>query len=149
MTTKELSDKVNKKVDLPDVGEIVDYVPPIKDNVDVNNCIEYEGKLIEIKPTEIKYFANNSVAFYRILESTPLPQIFNLTEEKNGIDGCSALLVFLSAVLNDAKLAKRIYMSLDSAQIYKALEIFKRINRITELEDNIKKLEATKAKESN
>lgn len=149
MTTKELSDKVNKKVDVPDVGEILDYVPPVKDNVDVNNCIEVEGKLIEIKPTQLKYFANNSVGFYRILEVTPLPQIYMLTEKENNLDGNSAVLVFLSAVLDDAKLAKRIYMKLDSAQLYKALEIFKRLNRITEMEESAKKLEATRAKASN
>ena len=138
--------KQAKKV--PEVKEEVEKekpVPEIEGPKD-DNCVSVDGKLIEIKPTLLKYFRNNAVSFYRVIDSAPLPMIYQMTEETNGIDGDTAVLTFISAVLDDAKLAKKIYTQIDSEQLYRIVSIFKKLNGISDREEKSKNVQAAKGK---
>lgn len=143
---KEILARLKQSAPLPNVEPVVNKELDIPDIVDDSNCINVKGKLVAIKPTLLKYFRNNSVSFYRILDNVPLPEIYMMTEERNGIDGDAAVLTFLSAVLDDPKLAKQIYPLLDASHIMKILEIFKRLNGIADKEEKSKNVGATKAK---
>lgn len=146
-TDKEIFERLKKNRPLPKVDEAVTAEVDVPDPiVDENNCITVEGKLIEIKPTLLKYFRNNSVSFYRVLDTIPLPEIYRMTEEKSGIDGDAAVLTFVSAVLDDPKLAKRIYPLMDAGQLMRLVEIFKRLNGISDKEEKQKNALAAKAK---
>jgi hypothetical protein len=145
---KEIFDRLKKSIPVPDIEEQVSKEAELPKDIDVirENCITVEGKLIEIKPTLLKYFRNNSVGMFRLLETIPLSEIFRMTEEKSGIDGDAGVLTFISAVLDDAKLAKRIYDKMDAGELMKLIKIFKRLNGIEEREEKQKNVLATKPK---
>lgn len=145
---KEILAKLNANRALPDVTEALADAPEPKEKINTENCIEIEGKYVEIKPTLLKYFANNAVSFYHILDTVPLPQIYMMSEEKNQIDGEVAILTFVSAVLDDPVLAKRIYRKMDAGQLLQMLKIFKRLNGIEEREEATKKAAAVKAQKA-
>lgn len=145
-TDQAILERLKKNPPTPNVEKAVAVEKPLPDLIDENNCITIDGKLIEIKPTLLKYFRNNSVSFYRVLDNIPLPEIFMMTEERNGVNGDEAVLTFVSAVLDDAKLAKRIYNNLDGEQLMRMVEIFKRLNGISDKEEKQKNALATKVK---
>ncbi len=143
---KEIMKRLKAERELPDVTPILNQETELTDKVNEENCIEVNGKHIEIKPTLLKYFANNSVSFYQILDTVPLPQIYAMTEEQNNLDGETAILTFVSAVLDDPKLAKRIYREMDAGQLLRLVSIFKRLNGIESREEAAKKAAAARAK---
>lgn len=143
---KEALDIINKRKNMPVTKEEVTKELPDVEGPDRTNCIEVEGKLIEIEPTMLKYFRNNSVSFYHIIDTVPLPTIFQMTEENSGIDGDAMVLTFIAAVLDDKRLAKAIYEKLDAGQLLKLVEIFKRVNGIDTRENNSKNGSATRGK---
>lgn len=143
---KEIMARLKAQKELPDVEPIVNAETELKEPTNDENCIMVNGKPIEIKPTKLRYFANNSVSFYRILDTVPLPQIYMMTDEENGLDGETAILTFVAAVLDDLKLAKRIYREMDASQLLRLVEIFKRLNGIESREEAAKKATAAKAK---
>lgn len=143
---KEIMKRLKAEKELPDVEPIVNRETDPQEYTDTSNCIVVNGKSIEIKPTRLKYFANNSVSFYRILDTVPLPQIYMMSDDENGLDGETAILTFIAAVLDDLKLAKQIYKQMDAAQLLQLVEIFKRLNGIESREEAAKKAAAAKAK---
>lgn len=127
--------KLNEEKPVPDV-----------EAPDKKHSIEIDGKVIEIKPTLLKYFRNNMVSFYNIIDTVPLPTIYQMTEENSGIDGDKSILTFISAVLDDPKLAKKIYEKMDAGQLFEIVSKFKEINGIQSREEARKNALATRGK---
>ena len=104
------------------------------------NTVKIGGKLIEIKPTKLKYQRNRTAVFYHILEMYPLSDILAMGSKSfgDGLDGDKKLYDWLVAVTDDEELVKEYYDEIDSGTIYKLLEIFRRVNKISEMEEKLK-----------
>ena len=103
------------------------------------------GTSVEIKPTLLKYMRNRTAEFYRVLDIYPLTDILatgaGILDQTR--DGDKCLLDWLIAVTNDAELVRKHYDELSTEDIMKMLEIFKRVNKITEKENALKNRETT------
>lgn len=106
----------------------------------LENTVMIGGKSIEIKPTKLKYHRNNTASFYRVIDLVPLPEILSYPAGAFGDerDGDKALMDWLIAVTDDEELIVENYNEMDTAVIEQMLEIFKRINKITEKEEKQK-----------
>lgn len=98
------------------------------------NCVVIDGNIIEIKPTKLTYFRNQSAATYNALKNIPLTEIFGI---KKGVldpnrDGDQIVYDFLVAVLDDKELVRDKYNEFDADQIERMIQIFGRINHIDE-----------------
>lgn len=123
---KETPATDKKQRELPDVGS-------------PENTVMIGGKLIEIKPMKLLYQRNRTAAFYHILENYPLPDILAMENSfGDGRDGDKALCDWLVAVTDDEELIRENYNDIDSETIYRMLAIFKRINKIDEMEAKLK-----------
>lgn len=107
------------------------------------NTVVINGKLIEIKPTKLKYQRNRTAVFYRMLELYPLPDILAMdsTMFGKGRDGDKALTDWLVGVFDDEDFVRENLDEIDSEIIYKLLSIFRRINKIDEREEKLKNME--------
>ena len=124
---KVLPDPGIKSKDLPQVGS-------------PENTVIIGGKLIEIKPTKLKYQRNRTAVFYHILELYPLSDILAMGPKSfgDGLDGDKKLYDWLVAVTDNEELIQQNYDDIDSDTIYRMLEIFRRVNKISEMEDKLK-----------
>lgn len=115
---------------------------PAKGNAE--NTVIIGGRMIEIKPTKLKYQRNHTAAFYRILTLYPLPEI--LAFEKGAFgddrDGDKALMDFLIAATDNEEIILENYDEMDTETIERILSIFRRINHIDEKEAALKNMEA-------
>lgn len=104
------------------------------------NTILIGEKLIEIKPTKLKYHRSNVASFYKIVDMIPLPDILSMNEGAfgDGRDGDKALMDWLIAVFDDEQLIIDNYNEMDTETIEKVLAIFKRVNKIDEKEEKQK-----------
>ena len=104
------------------------------------NVIIIGGQEIEIKPTKLKYHRNNTAYFYRVVDALPLPEIMAMPKGSFGDDrdGDKALMDWMIAVVDDVDVIVNNYDDIDTETIEKMLEIFKRLNRITEKEEKQK-----------
>ena len=102
-------------------------------------------KLVEIKPTKLKYQRNRTASFYKILELYPLTEVLAMQEGTFGDerDGDKAVMDWLIAVFDDEKLVMENYDEMDTGMIEKLLIIFKRVNQIDEKEEKLKNLART------
>lgn len=100
------------------------------------------GKLIEIKPTKLKYQRNRTAMFYKMLDMYPLCDILAMESGTFGDDrdGDKAVMDWLIAVTDDEQLITENYNALDTDTIEKLLAIYKRVNKIDEKEDRLKNL---------
>ena len=103
----------------------------------VENMVLFGDEEIEIKPTKLKYQRDKTAAFYRVLKTMPLVDIFAL---KDGIldkerTNDKMLFDWLVAVTDNSSLVARNYDRLDTETIEKLLDIFCRVNRIDEKEE--------------
>lgn len=126
---KKPTQKVSMK-DMPDVGK-------------PENKVKIGSRIVEIKPTKLKYHRNNVASFYKIIDMIALPDIMAMPSGSFGDerDGDKALMDWLIAVTDDEKLIVDNYDSIDVDTIEKMLEIFKRLNRIDEKEEKQKNAE--------
>lgn len=126
-STEQKEKKVRKRTpkikDLPPVGK-------------PENTVLIGEKLVEIKPTKLKYHRSNVAYFYKIVETIPLPDLLALPAGAFGDDrdGDKALMDWLIAVTDDPELIYRYYNELDTETIETILLIFKRVNKIDEKE---------------
>jgi hypothetical protein len=99
-------------------------------------------KLIEIKPTKVKYQRNRTAAFYRMLEMYPLVDILAMDAESFGDDrdGDKAVMDWLIAATDDEQLILENYDSMNTDTIEKILSIFRRVNHIDEHEEKLKNM---------
>lgn len=137
--------------DVPDAKMTSKPLPPVTAAIPAfpyvgnpENTVSIGGKLIEIKPTKLKYMRNRTAAFYKILELYPLADILAMDAGAFGDDrdGDKAVLDWLIAVLDDEALVLANYNDLDAETIEKMVIIYKRVNRVEEKEARLKNLTA-------
>ena len=145
--TKEMPAAAQDKKEIPAIGQNVMPVPEenkAKEELPLvgtpENTVIIGGKLIEIKPTKLKYQRNRTAVFYHILEMYPLSDILAMGPKSfgDGLDGDKKLYDWLVAVTDDEELIRENYDEIDSKVVYQLLEIFRRINKITEMEEKLK-----------
>ena len=96
-------------------------------------------RLVEIKPMKLKYQRNRTAAFYHVLELYSLTDILAMENPfGDGRDGDKALCDWLVAVTDDEELIRENLDEIDTDTIYKMLAIWKRINKVSELEEKLK-----------
>ena len=131
---KAVPDLAQNKKELPGIGN-------------PENTVMIGGKLIEIKPMRLEYQRNRTASFYHVLELYPLPDILAMENPfGDGRDGDKALCDWLVAVTDDEELIRENLDSIDTETIYKMLAIFRRINKINELEEKLKNVKTPGAK---
>lgn len=113
------------------------------------NTVKIGDELIEIKPMKLKYQRNRTGVFYHVLELYPLPDILAMGPKSfgDGRDGDKALLDWLIAATDREDLIWQYYNDLDTETIYKILTIFKRVNKIDEMEAKLKNVETPREKD--
>ena len=103
------------------------------------NTVMIGGQLIEIKPMKLKYQRNRTAVFYHVLEQYPLADILAMDNPfGDGRDGDKALCDWLVAATDNEELIRENLDEIDSDTIYRILAIFRRINKIDELEAKLK-----------
>lgn len=139
---KELPSAEQEIKDLPDAKQSKKAMPELKNP---ENSIKIGDKLVEIKPTKLKYQRNRTASFYKILELYPLTEVLAMQEGTFGDerDGDKAVMDWLIAVFDDEKLVMENYDEMDTGMIEKLLIIFKRVNQIDEKEEKLKNLART------
>lgn len=105
------------------------------------NTVTIGNRLVEIKPTKLKYQRNRTATLYRLLEMYPLVDILAMEAGALGDDrdGDKAVMDWLIAVTDDEELVLAHYDEMDTGLIEKMLAIFKRVNKIDEREAHQKK----------
>lgn len=116
-------------------------LPPTENE---SNIVSIGKRRYSIKPTKLRYQRDRTAFFYHILDLYPLPDILAMDR---GIvdperDGDKCLFDWLVAVFDSSKIVSEIYNEMDSATIYRLLEIFKRVNRINEQGEKAKNLQS-------
>ena len=109
-----------------------DKVTPPPEQGNPENMVQFGSKMIEIKPTLLKYQRDRTASFYKLLKQLAVVDILAL---KDGVldphrSSDKMLFDWLIAVTNDPKLVTANYDKIDSETIYKLLEIFCRLNHI-------------------
>lgn len=146
---KKLPSAEQAEKGLPDVGMKTKSIPAVdmkeKEQPKVGNpenTIVIGDKLIEIKPTKVKYQRNRTAAFYRMLEMYPLVDILAMDAESFGDDrdGDKAVMDWLIAATDDEQLILENYDSMNTDTIEKILSIFRRVNHIDEHEEKLKNM---------
>lgn len=134
---KEIPDEAKEAKPVPEAGVKVKEMPQV--GVPENTVI-IGGNLIEIKPTKLKYQRNRTAVFYHILELYPISDILAMGPQSfgDGLDGDKKLYDWLVAVTDNEDLIRDHYDEIDSDTIYRMLEIFRRVNKITEMEEKLK-----------
>lgn len=124
--------------EIPMPSELTKIIPPLRKE---ENCVKIAGEMVEIKPTKLKYFRNKSASVYSILNVVPLTEF--LAYEKGVFDkerdSDQILLDFLVAVFDDPELVRTNYDNMTAEDIERILEIFGRVNHITEKEEKARK----------
>lgn len=135
--TKEIPAGGLKVVPVPEENKMKEELPQVGVP---ENTVVIGGKLIEIKPTKLKYQRNRTAVFYHILEMYPLSDILAMGPKSfgDGLDGDKKLYDWLVAVTDDEELIRENYDEIDSKVVYQLLEIFRRINKISEMEEKLK-----------
>lgn len=129
--TKEI-----KEIPIP--KELDKIIPSIKNP---DNCIKIDDKLVEIKPTKLKYFRNRTASIYSVLKIVPLSEFLAYakgTFDKER-DSDQILYDFLVAVFDDEEIVHSHYDDFTAEDIEKILGIFGRLNHISEKEEAARK----------
>ena len=133
---KDMNVTVETK-ELPSVTEAKKELPK---DYNEENAVTFGDETREIKSTKLKYHRNNTEISYKIFQTFPLPDVLSM--EKGYFDpnrdGDQMLFDFLVAVFDDVEFVKRHYDDLTSEDIDRVLEIFCRVNGITEREEQAK-----------
>lgn len=126
-TKKELPEQTAEKAERPK-----DYIE--------ENAVQFGDEIREIKPTKLKYHRNRTAIAYRIFQLYPLSDVAAMDKgvlDPNR-DGDQILFDFLCAVFDDSAFVSRHYDDLTAPLLDKIVEIFCRINGITEKEEAAK-----------
>ena len=137
---KELPAAEMKEKQLPEATEKIKELPQVGSP---ENTVKIGDRLIEIKPTKLKYQRNRTATFYRVLDMYPLVDILAMDAGSFGDDrdGDKATMDWLIAATDDEELILNNYDTMDTGTIEKILSIFKRVNKIDEKEAKIKNME--------
>ena len=105
------------------------------------NCVVFDGKEIEIKPTKLKYFRNKMASTYSVLKIVPLNELLaygkGIIDEQRDAD--QLLFDFLVAVFDDPIFVKNHYDDMTADDVEKIFKIFGRLNHIDEKEEQKRK----------
>lgn len=145
MEKKPTPRRQTTKKQLPETQAIQMDMPSVQDK---SNCVVLNGKSYEILPTRTKYFRMQWANGHVLLKHYTLSEIFALTQERDGIDGDEAIYKFLVAVFDNEELVKEVYDELDSETLYRICDIFRRVNKIDEIEEHQKNLMAATSKKA-
>ena len=142
---KDMPDQEIENKELPESGVSIREMPQIGSP---ENTVKIGNELIEIKPMKLKYQRNRTGVFYHVLELYPLPDILAMGPKSfgDGRDGDKALLDWLVAATDREELVRKNYNEMDTETIYKILTIFKRVNKVDEMEAKLKNAEAPREK---
>ena len=106
------------------------------------NTVMIGGVPIEIKSTKLKYLRNGTANLYRALDHMPLTELMSLPKGAFGAgdsrDGDKAVMDWLIAVTDNEELITKNYNDMDVAQVYRIVEIFKRVNQFLKREEELK-----------
>lgn len=138
---KRIPSAEQQKKEIPDTAMEFKELPAVGNP---ENTVMIGGKLIEIKPTKLKYQRNRTALFYKAFDMLPLPDIIALDSGAFGDDrdGDKCVMDFLIAVTDDEKLIVENYDEIDTETIYAIVSIFRRVNKIDEKESKAKNSEA-------
>lgn len=144
-TTNPAPAVTNEKKDTPNITRLTKEIP-IKEHPE--NVIMIGDKLIEIKPTKVRYQRDRTAAFYRMLELYPQVDILGMEANSfgDGRDGDKAVFDWLIAVTDDPELITANYDLIDTGTVEKLMTIFRRVNKIDEKEEKLKNVLAPGAK---
>ena len=148
--TKAVPDTAQEMKDAPDLAQATKATPDTavktraKPKVgNPENTVLIGGELIEIKPMKLKYQRNRTAVFYHVLDQYPLADILAMENPfGDGRDRDKALCDWLVAATDNEELIRENLDEIDSETVYKILAIFKRINKIDELEAKLKNAKA-------
>ena len=128
-----------------------DPTPPKEEmpsDLNMENVVTIGGKMIEIKPTKLKYFRNKTTASYGYIKAIPLTEF--LAYDKGIIDkqrdADQMLYDFLVAVFDDSTFVRDNYDEMTADDIDKIIKIFGRLNHIDEKEEAARKNKEAQAK---
>lgn len=136
--TRETPTETALSKEEPSVSEMNKEMPS---NVNIENCVEIDGKLYEIKPTKLKYFRNKMAAAYNVIKAIPLSEF--LTYDKGVIDpekdADQILYDYLVAAFDDPDFVHEHYEDMTADDVEKVINIFGRLNHIEEKEEKARK----------
>ena len=113
---------------------------PLPPTGNPENMVDICGTMVEIKPVKVKYMRDYTAAFYRAVDTHPMPDLYMMKVDDEGErDADKAMVDWLIAATDNAKLILEKYEEMDSEMIERILEIYKRVNRIAEKEEKLKK----------
>ena len=127
--------------DVPEESKLNKKDPEI---IPSENCIQIGGKIVEIKPTKLRYFRNKMASTFSVMRLVPLNEF--LTYEKGTFDpkrdGDQQLFDFLVAVFDDPVFVREHYDDMTADDVEKIFKIFSRLNHIDEKDEQRKNMEA-------
>lgn len=134
-----------RKPKTPDVKQTVPEMPQTGNS---DNMVLIGKDWIEIKPTRLLYMRNGSAMFYHVVDTYPIPHIplmaKGVADPSRTGDKC--LTDWLVAVTDNPDFVAEHINDFDGETIWQMLQIFKRLNHITEKEEALKKAQ-TQGKE--
>ena len=105
------------------------------------NCVTFNGKKVEIKPTKLKYFRNKAASGYNAIKALPIQEL--LTYPKGELDETrdadQLVYDFLIAAFDDPVFVRDNYDEFDAEFLNKVVDIFGRINGIEEKKETLRK----------
>ena len=145
LTPTETETKVlNETLAIKELPEVNNTQKELPKDYNEENSIKLGDEVREIKSTKLKYHRNNTAVSYKIFQTFPLPDVLSM--EKGYLDpnrdGDQILFDFLVAVFDDAEFVKRHYDDMTAADVDRILEIFCRLNGISEREEQAKNRQA-------
>lgn len=90
------------------------------------NHVLINGKEIEVKSASRRYLVNRTGAFFRVLESYPLPTILSIRKKTDGtqFDGYEYLFYWVVAAFEDYEFAKKHFWDIEVRTLRKIMEIY-------------------------
>lgn len=146
--TQEVKPAPSTRQRKPKTPDVTQEIPEMPQAGNPENMVLIGKDWIEIKPTKLLYMRNGSAMFYRVVDTYPTPDIPMFTKgmvdpNRNG-DKC--LTDWLVAVTDNPEFVAEHINDFDGETIWQMLQIFKRLNHITEKEEALKKAQ-TQGKE--
>ena len=112
------------------------------------NCVKVGDRIIEIKPTKLKYFRNKAASAYGVIKVVPIHEL--MTYDAGVLDQTrdadTLLYDFLVAAFDDPVIVKENYNEFDVETIERIIKIFGRLNHIDEKQEAIRKNKEAQAK---
>ena len=147
-TSQEVKTTPSTRQRKPKKPDVEQSIPPKPELGIEENMVLVANQWLEIKPTKLLYMRNGTAMFYRIVDTYPTPDIPMLP--KGTVDpvrnGDKCLTEWLVAVTDNPDFVAEHINDFDGETIHQLLEIFKRLNHITEKEEALKKAQ-TQGKE--